>query len=102
MTTRHVLDFSMDVETPSSACCECGKRLNGAAGPREPRPGDLLLCIGCGSLNVFGEDLRLRRPTDDEMFEAARTSSVQEVRRIILAMQSNRTAKRKNSGEDLL
>jgi hypothetical protein len=56
-------------------------------GPDKPTPGDFSLCIRCASLNVFGDDMRLRAPTDEEIFTAAASSDVQEARRIILRLQ---------------
>lgn len=32
----------------------------------KPNPGDASLCIKCGKVSVFGEDLRLRLPTEQE------------------------------------
>lgn len=80
--------MKIDVETrlPQSKCCECGHQMDACSGPCEPSPGDLTLCINCGSLNVFADDLTLRYPTDDEFFAAAADSDLQRMRRAILAL----------------
>jgi hypothetical protein len=68
---------------PSSPCCECGKMLDRCTGHGCPEPGDGTLCINCGCLNIFDSDLRLRRPTDDEIFAAAKMPVIQIIRRLI-------------------
>jgi hypothetical protein len=83
---KRSLDISVETETPESFCCECETRFDRASGPATPSPGDLTLCIRCGSLNVFADDLTARRPTDEEYFAAAADSELQELRRAILAV----------------
>lgn len=61
-------------------CVGCGENLNGCAAVSEddpraalhPNPGDVAICMICETVNVYGENLKLRRPTDEEMakFEA--------------------------------
>ena len=71
-----------ETEVPASPCCECGKVLELCAGKKNtPSPGDLSICFDCGGLNVFGQDLRLRKPTDEETFAAAADSEFQTLRR---------------------
>lgn len=36
----------------------------------QPEEGDLSVCIKCGSICVFDEDLYLRKPTEEELAEA--------------------------------
>lgn len=73
LANREQEDFNFDVKTQvaASVCCECGAMLDGVSGPCQPSPGDMTLCIYCGCLNVFDDDMLLRRPTDDEFLEAA-------------------------------
>lgn len=60
---------------PSSRCPYCKKSLDGAriacetSQAERPNPGDYSMCINCGSFNVFGKDLRLRKPTEAETAE---------------------------------
>ena len=79
------LNISVETHCKPSSCCECGNENDAASGPCQPSPGDFSLCIACGSLNVFDNDLSLRSPVDDEIFEAAKSSEVQLLRRAILA-----------------
>ena len=53
-----------------SACTACGKTLDSAACVGEdamPTEGDITLCIGCGHLMAFDQDLKLRELTAQEM-----------------------------------
>jgi hypothetical protein len=62
-----------------AACLACGAPLDAAtafaekghASEPKPQPGDFTLCIHCGHLMVFTDDMRLRQPTRDELDEAA-------------------------------
>lgn len=71
---------------PDCPCCECGKRLNAVCAPDgegKPKDGDFTLCIYCASLNVFNSSGAIRRPTTDEMVEAATNDEVLDMRRHI-------------------
>lgn len=50
-----------------SLCCYCGHFLECAMHPvddtREPTPGDFSMCINCGGLLCFNEDMTLRGAT---------------------------------------
>ena len=72
---------AQETEFPASPCCECGKVLELCTGRGTPEPGNFTLCSGCGCLNVFGEDMKLRKPTDEEIFEAAHNRDLQTLRR---------------------
>lgn len=59
---------------PESPCRGCGKLLNGAAeafGRARPHPGNISVCIYCGHLMAFADDMTLRDLTDEEMHEIA-------------------------------
>lgn len=59
---------------PMTVCISCRKELDAASGvgvEAKPEPGDVTVCIGCGHIMVFADDLRLRNPKDDEMREIA-------------------------------
>jgi len=75
-------------ELAPSPCCECKHVVDHATGDGQPSPGDWTLCIRCGSLNVFDDNLMLRAPTLDEFLDAAKNSDVQRKRRAILAFNS--------------
>ena len=67
--------MKIDVKVPPSPCLGCGKIVDMAAGmpwgPRPPRPGDYSMCLKCGHLMVFAEDMTLRNPTGKEMIDMA-------------------------------
>jgi hypothetical protein len=66
-----------------SNCCECGKVLDACGGPSRPEAGDYTMCMYCGSLNIFDEGLKLRGPTDDEIFTAAADPTFQFLRMVL-------------------
>jgi len=54
------------------ACTGCGLEVHvpKAAPGQEyelPQPGELSLCLGCGTISIFQEDLKLRPATDAEL-----------------------------------
>jgi hypothetical protein len=70
-----------DVHIKPSACTNCGKMLDGATAVKEtdskrarkvmPDPGSITICLACGHLMVFGDDLLLRDPTPEEIVQVA-------------------------------
>ena len=59
---------------PACACLCCGKMLDRADSmvhDNAPKPGDFSLCLECGHLMAFADDLTLRKLTDAEMVEVA-------------------------------
>lgn len=75
--------------TPSP-CCECGRLLDAASGTGFPKPDDFTLCAYCGSINVFNEELKLRAPTEEELFFVAVNKPVQVMRAILEEMWKKR------------
>jgi len=73
-------------ETPGLVCVECGYETTHTCGNGRPGPGDFSLCIKCGSLSVFDAEMKFRRPTDDEIFAAAKDAGIQKLRRAILSI----------------
>jgi hypothetical protein len=56
----------------------------------QPKPGHITVCIGCGHLMAFAEDMRLRNLTDAEMYEIAgdpRLIAVQCARKLAMMMK---------------
>ena len=78
--------FNVETKLPESACCECGHQMDACSGARQPSEGDYTLCIRCACLNIFTADLTLRKPTDEEIFEAAKDSGLQSLRHTILSI----------------
>ena len=56
---------------PRSTCRICGHDSDRVRGTEAfmPKPGDLTVCINCGAVAAFADDLTLRAPTDDERNE---------------------------------
>jgi hypothetical protein len=54
-------------------CVECGLLFNASSptqGKRSlPKPGNVSLCLNCGHLALFGDDMMLREPTAAEWTE---------------------------------
>jgi hypothetical protein len=63
----------MKAHVPKSKCSYCNTVLDGAMsdGIAPVQPGDLSICRYCGHLSAFGDDLRLRPLTDQEMHAIA-------------------------------
>ena len=68
----------------------CGTRLDAATNvtsTQRPDPGDLTVCLRCGHLLAFDEQLKLRELNDAEIREAAgdrRLLAIQRVRTLVL------------------
>ncbi len=54
---------------PSDSCPHCGKVLDRALQMKgySPSEGSVSICIRCANVSLFGENLRLRKPTDEEL-----------------------------------
>lgn len=55
-----------------SRCPGCGHEVDRAGGMQDaepPTPGAISICISCGYLSIFTEDLALRPPTEAELAE---------------------------------
>jgi hypothetical protein len=64
------MKIGRDLRVPMSRCTNCGEENDGALGigvDKSPRPGDYSLCIECGHLMVFDEQLKVRDPTSAEL-----------------------------------
>ena len=79
---------------PDNDCISCGKKMTGATGvdwDDRPSPGDFAVCLYCGHLAAYADDLRLRPLTDDELHEIAGDER-------IIAMQKAREGVNFNDG----
>jgi hypothetical protein len=85
MKRQRKFTLGPDIATPVSNCLGCGTMLDCANGMNggEPSPGDFTVCLTCGHLMAFADDLSIRPLTHAEMIEAAGNES-------ILAIQSAR------------
>lgn len=74
------------VRTPKNQCPHCQYPINGATNmdddaPCKPVSGDLSICYKCSGLNVFRDDMTLRKMTDAE-FDALTPEERMEVRQV--------------------
>jgi hypothetical protein len=61
--------------TPESRCTNCGKQIDAATVVTDdpahltvaPSPGDFTVCIACGHVMFFADDLALRDPTAEDI-----------------------------------
>jgi hypothetical protein len=90
------------IKVPESKCLACGEKLNAATdatlfADTEPTPGCLTICIHCGHLMAFDDDLKFRPLTDAEMQEAAGHPDVLGAQALrVEALQYQRSQKRKH------
>lgn len=59
-------------EMEARPCPQCGapnNRATSMGSDDAPSPGDVSLCVGCGTILVFADDLSSRKPTTDEEVE---------------------------------
>jgi hypothetical protein len=70
-------DFNLE-----DACPSCGAYVNGTTNTENlspPEPGDRAVCVYCHSINVYGDDLKQRLPTESEAMEHAMNPKLQEL-----------------------
>lgn len=81
-------------ETPGCVCVHCQHQHSHTTGNGTPEPGDFSLCIRCGNLNVFDDNLRFRRATRKEAREANHMDELQDLHAAI--MRANIEAQKVN------
>ncbi len=62
----------LTTRTPESRCPRCKCLLSAAmdadmTSPRKPQGGEITICIECGKILAFNDDLSLREPTPEEV-----------------------------------
>jgi hypothetical protein len=68
------MKLGADHHVATCACLACGQPLDGALGIEtddRPAPGNTSLCIYCGHLMAFADDMTLRELTNEEAHEIA-------------------------------
>lgn len=67
--------------TPATICPSCGRTLDAAQNLQDaqPTPGDFSICLECGHLMTFADDLSLRSLTREEEIEIAGNKDLLEV-----------------------
>lgn len=63
----------MSTRVPEQICQSCGRSLTAVStpGPEDPQPspGDATVCLYCGHLMIFTDEMTLRLPNDQEIYE---------------------------------
>jgi hypothetical protein len=79
---------------PASTCPACGRQVD-AASPvdhhTKPEPGNLAICLYCGHLMAYADDLSLRHLTDAEMHEVAGDKRILAIQRARQAVKESKT-----------
>ena len=76
---------------PTSHCPNCGKKIDAASGVEDehaiPEPGDVSICIKCGTFLEFNEDLTVKEATTNTLREVPDEAMAQllHIRRVIEA-----------------
>ena len=79
------INFDATHDTPGLTCTHCNHGMTNTSGHDiAPDPGDFTICIRCGGVNVFDEDLLLRAPTKNEMKSFASSDVAQTIRTAIM------------------
>jgi hypothetical protein len=75
---------------PAGVCCACGHKNNasGCDQAERPSPGDYAICVRCAGLNIYADDMTLRKPSGADRLAAAGDPDVQRIRTIILAVNA--------------
>jgi hypothetical protein len=76
-----------DSRIPPSTCTGCGHALTASSGVGNddvPDPGSVSICVYCGKMTVFDENLMLREPTEAERKEILEEPCVQAARRAVV------------------
>lgn len=80
----------MSTRLPESRCTNCGKLCDAATGvghKDRPSPGDVTICIGCGHLMAYDEQLAVRNLTDAEVVECAGDPRIIKAQALIAAVR---------------
>jgi hypothetical protein len=73
-------------ETPTTHCRNCGEEIGMSTGLKDgvrPTPGSFSLCLYCGHLSVYADDLTLREPTDEEVKAVAGNAEFRKASEIV-------------------
>lgn len=66
-------DKMKDYKIPMITCPNCGSEHDGALSTRinmpKPKAGDIVICIDCQAVHIYGGNLSLREPTEAEILE---------------------------------
>jgi C4-type Zn-finger protein len=71
--------MSKSTRTPKCVCPSCGKVFDTATDATSddvPLPGDITICLHCGHVMAFKDDLTVRELTSEELHEVATNPDV--------------------------
>jgi len=75
----------LNLEVPDAHCSYCDRLLDRALasdGVSRPAPGDISICMYCTKVNIWTDDLQLRKPTEQERVEMLKNPKLRaEIRR---------------------
>lgn len=58
-------------QVPLSSCTSCGYKMDAATSAQNdgaiPTPGDVTVCINCGAMNEYADDMQLKSLTASEL-----------------------------------
>ena len=60
--------------TPKNKCPACGYQVDAVSevdGNAVPEKGDISICLNCGAIAIFKDDLTLRKPTGEELLKVS-------------------------------
>ncbi len=72
-----------EVDSRCHACGGSHDRASGFEHSRQPRPGDVTVCMACAAINVFDEHLCLRAPTPEELIEFRTSPALRRLQRAV-------------------
>lgn len=80
----------MVIQAYHANCTACGKSLDSASRMADgkiddelmPSPGDITICLQCGHIMAFAEELKLRDLTDEEAISVAGDPDVLSIQRM--------------------
>ena len=79
----------MTLRTPKTKCLRCKHELDATSHPRDdsdPGPGDATICLYCGYLMAFTDDMTFRELTEEELLAAPldEISRIQRARKAVM------------------
>lgn len=73
-------------KTKVNTCLRCESKLDGASGINQahiPTPGSISICIYCGNIAIFGDDMQLCPMTQEEKLEIEQLPEIRKVKEAI-------------------
>ena len=89
------MKIGQDLPLPLAKCTGCGELVNDATSVDKdgaaPGGGDVTICIFCGHVMIYNDDLSMREPTGDEMRELFNDPRIVEASRMRAQVMPKRT-----------